>query len=66
MGRYIASTFRVGNPGDRIVSEQREEAVRAGVARGQSDPELALVMGVSSRTVSRIRKRLGLDSGWAR
>lgn len=63
---YLRSTFKVGNPGERMITQHREDVVRGGVARGQSDTEIARVLGVTKETVARTRKRLGLQSGWSR
>ena len=51
----------VGRP-DRMETETIESRVRAGVARSQSDGEIARAIGVTPRTVFRVRHRLGLPN----
>jgi WhiB family redox-sensing transcriptional regulator len=45
-----------------VTAQQRESSVRQGVAAGLSDGEIAAKYGMASRTVLRIRIRLGLES----
>jgi hypothetical protein len=59
VSEYVKSQRTVGRP-DRVLSESYESGVRQGLARSMSDAQIARSIGCSSRTVTRIRKRLGL------
>lgn len=61
--QYVTSDWPSGAV-DEMENDRRNQEVRTGVARAMSDNEIALSVGISSRTVWRIRHRLGLPSGW--
>jgi IS30 family transposase len=52
---------RRGAP-DWLARQEREDAVRWGVARSMSDRQIAQQLGLCDRTVLRIRRRLGLPN----
>lgn len=49
-------------PGGWLEQREREDAVRSGVLRGQSNNEIARASGMASATALRIRRRLGLPN----
>lgn len=53
--------------GDRVPLNrpERVEVIRRLASRGLSDAEMGAVVGISSRSVCRIRAEFGIDTGWA-
>ncbi len=52
----------MGDNRDPMEVEDMERRIRAGVAAGLSDPQIAEQIGRSARTVLRARQALGLDT----